>query len=341
VKKYLSFILFVFGCLVLLFKLNEQGNQLLSLEKPGSSKELISTRSGELVKGDIIHGKIVSQYPNLGQITVRFNNNFHDSEDTVLFRIKEEGSLDWYYQVNIKTDQFQPHALFPFGFPEIKDSSGKTYIFEIESLNGQQGRGVSLDSQQPQFTAKSVFTKRELLSNKQLSIYFIYHKILSLRHYPSLILFSFYPFVFLLFLYYFPNKIQFYSTLTSKLVSTTIIKHHLFSILIILMILFSIVFTGRIEDINIILILGTYLLYSNKYKYESRIALFYSVCLLVLALTLLILGQQSSANSSSVWAYMFLWVYLIQQIGENILHFHSEITLEKYLSLFDIRIGLK
>jgi len=342
VKKYFLFLVFIFGCFVLLFKLNEQGNQLLSLEVPGDSQELISTRSGELIKGDIVRGKIKSRYSNLGQITIRFNNNHHDSDDIVLFKIKEEGNNDWYYQVKIKTDQFQPQALFPFGFPQIKDSIGKTYVFEVESLNGQQGRGISIDSQKPQFTAKSIFAKNELISNKKLSLYFIFHKILDLRYYPSIVLFSYYPFVFLLFLYYYPNnKINFYPSLSSKIESIPLIKNHLFSTLIILMIVFSLIFGGRIEDINIIFIVGTYLLYSKKYKYESRIALFYSVWLLILALILLIFGQQSSANSSAVWAYMFLWITVVQQIGEDIFHFHPTISLEEYLSQFGLKVKPK
>lgn len=335
--------MFIFGCLVLLYNINEQGNQLLrSFEQPGDDRELISTRSGELIKGDIIRGKIESQFPNLGQITVRFNNNFHDSEDVVLFRIGEEGSRGWYYQVKIKTDQFQPHALFPFGFPQIKDSAGKTYIFEIESLNGEQGRGISLDTQQPRFTAKAIYTKSELISDKQLALYFIFHKILSLVNYPSAVLFSFYPFVFFLFLYYFPDrKIQYFSISTGRFITIPHIKHFIFSILIILMILLNIFVSEKIEDVNIIFVLATYLIYSYKYKFESRIALSLVVCLLILALPLLIIGQQVFANSSAVWAYVFLWVTVIQQIGENIFHFHPTVTLEEYLSQYGIYFRLK
>jgi len=326
----------------LLFRLNEQGNQLLSLEKPGDNQELISTRSGELIKGDIVRGKIKFTYPNLGQIMVRFNNNNHDSEDIVLFKIKEEGSLDWYYQVKIKTDQFQPHALFPFGFPRIKNSAGKTYVFEIESLRGEQGKGISLDTRQPQFTSKAIYTKKELLSDMQLAPYFVFHKILSLRHYLSAILFSFYPFIFFLFLYYYPyEKILYYSIFVNTTVSIRFLKHHLFSVLIVLMILASLIVRERVDDINIIFISVPYLLYSYKYKFESRIALSLVVCFLILALILLILGQQKSANSSAIWAYVFLWVTVIQQIGENIFHFRPTITLEKYISLFGVHIRLK
>ena len=129
----------------LYFHLHSTTFGLLTLDVQGEFTNYDSTKFEELHRGDIISGNFHSLYNNLGLVSVRFFNNNRDSDDTLLFRIKELGHEGWYYEAKYKTDQFQPHELFPFGFPPITDSDNKYYVFEIESLRGATGSGILID----------------------------------------------------------------------------------------------------------------------------------------------------------------------------------------------------
>ncbi len=335
-KKIFLFFVFTVCCLALLLELNHHGRQLLSLETPGRKGDLVSHRSGELIKGDIVSGTIRSKHPRLGQILVRFNNNEHDSEDVVLFRIKEEGRSDWHYQVKIKTDQFQPGALFPFGFPVIENSRGKTYYFEIESLNGEQGRGISLDSRTPLFTARSVFTKSDLLSDPKRAIYFVFSKIVSLWYFPAIVIYVFYPFVFFLFLFYFSDHgISFSLPFWSGGVTVSLLKQQISFFAVVVIIFYTVLFVRGVEDIVLISVGLTFLIYSHKYRHEPRISLFFASLLLFFSLLSLVFAQVVTANLLAIWAYTFVWIYLIQLIYSLFFRLDHPISLEKYLS--DIR----
>ncbi|MBP8591207.1 hypothetical protein KBI33_01910 [Candidatus Shapirobacteria bacterium] len=50
----------------------------------------------------------------------------------IVFRIKEKGADEWFYENPYYFEQAAPAALFPFGFPVIEDSEGKTYVVELE-----------------------------------------------------------------------------------------------------------------------------------------------------------------------------------------------------------------
>lgn len=314
-RSFTIIILFIFGCIVLFGKFQEQDHRFLSLEQFGSEKELVPTRSGELIKGDIIKGTFVSKYDGIGQLAVRFNNNYHDSEDILTFRIKERGTDDWFYQAQYKTDQFLPHRLFPFGFPTISNSKGKVFDFELESLRGIQSRGISLDSQNPTFTVKAIYTKNNLLENKNALLYFIFHKLLNLIIYIPLFIYSFSPLLFFLVL----NFIPFIKSIIYVTFITTIT-------------IGSSIYAPNVADTTILIVLFMYILVSNRYQYDSRVSLLISAILIFIATIFLAFGLSVQANSFAVWGYVFLWITAIQQIREELFHYHPKTTLEKFLS---------
>jgi hypothetical protein len=94
------------------------------------------------------------------------------------FRIKEDKASDWYYVNEYKTDQFQDEQFFPFGFPKIKDSIGKDYLFEIESLYGDSQNAVSLSTKGKVIESRYQFSMDELRTNKVLLARFITKKLL-------------------------------------------------------------------------------------------------------------------------------------------------------------------
>lgn len=99
--------------------------------------------------GNIVRGTFIAKYNNLGIISVRFTTHFRINEDSLIFRIKNQNSSTWFYQNTYKTDQFQPNQLFPFGFPPFKDSKGKAYVFELESVSGSEDDSVSINTDFP------------------------------------------------------------------------------------------------------------------------------------------------------------------------------------------------
>ena len=70
---------------------------------------LTASRASEFLKGDTFVGTFRSKYTNLGIISLRFYNENRDSEDTLVFRLREKDASDWIYTAKYETNQFQPH----------------------------------------------------------------------------------------------------------------------------------------------------------------------------------------------------------------------------------------
>ncbi|HSV94369.1 MAG TPA: hypothetical protein VLH94_00115 [Spirochaetia bacterium] len=323
-KKYLIvIILFVFGCIVLFEKFQEQDHRFLSLELFGKKSELKILRPGELEKGDIVKGEFTASYNNIGQVTVRFNNNYHDSEDILVFRLREKGEKDWYYQAKYKTDQFLAHRLFPFGFPAISNSAGKIYEFELESLNGIQGRGISIDIKKPIFTVKTMFTKDELVSNKKSLFFFIVQKIFNLTLYIPLFLYSYSLLLYYIFLHFLP---------IIKIKANSNVKKILKLMIIITITTIGAFIQEKVDDTTIAIVMSMYFLYSDKLKLESRVTIFLAAIQLSISLILLVFGISNQANNAAIWGYMLMCFAVIQQIAESLFHYSPKTSLEKFLS---------
>lgn len=149
----------------------------------------------KLLKGERITGEFKAKNNNLGIILALFNTYNKINDDYLQFKIKEVGSSDWYYSNKYKVDQFQNNQYFPFGFPEINDSKGKTYQIEIESLSGVDGNSVQAVINKP-FLSEYSFPKVYLLEHKKEIPLFILSKIgsffghISLNVYLFILFFS-------------------------------------------------------------------------------------------------------------------------------------------------------
>lgn len=62
----------------------------------------------------------------------------------IVFRLKEKGAEEWFYESPYFFEQATPSHLFPFGFPIIEDSEGKTYLVEIEGRGEPNGKTPGL-----------------------------------------------------------------------------------------------------------------------------------------------------------------------------------------------------
>lgn len=178
--KLTIFLLFIFWILSVYQYLKDEDFSLTSLDGRYSAGTLKFSSSSEMIAGDFISGEFKSKYDNLGTILVRFKTFKRINDDVLTFRMKESVSNDWYYEAEYKTDQFQDGKLFPFGFPLIIDSEGKTYSFEIRSNNGEKENSVGLNGNFPSFVSKHVFTKEFLLSKPSSLVYFLVNKFIGI-----------------------------------------------------------------------------------------------------------------------------------------------------------------
>jgi len=165
---------------IILLDFNEEG-------LAGGKKIVIETESGE---------------NNLGIVSLRFNTFDWVNTDSLIFRIREKGSLGVYYQAVYPTEQLEDGALFPFGFLPIADSGGKTYLIELESVSGELENPISLSKINPNIVLKYKFDKKELLASKTLFLQFVVKKISSQQ-------FNFFTY-FLLLIYFLPLFLYLY-----------------------------------------------------------------------------------------------------------------------------------
>lgn len=134
----------------------------------------------ELVKGTIVHGEFTSAENNLGIVAIPVKTFNRINKDIIVFRLKEKKSLDWLVFNKYVTDRFPTNVNFPFGFPVITDSAGKTYEFEIYSVNGLPGNAIGIGGVSHRFESQYTYTKSDLLRDRQHFINFMQRKTQSL-----------------------------------------------------------------------------------------------------------------------------------------------------------------
>lgn len=177
IKLTLSLILIgIISFLSVLFYLNFRDKSFTKLQKTYSLSTLLTHKSGELMKGDIVTGKFRAVENNLGIIAIRFQTFDRINSDIFIFRIKEQGSSGWYYENEYESSKFGGYPLFPFGFPIIADSKGKDYYFELESLAGKPTEAVAIKTEEPVIVTTHKFTVNQLLSDKKVLFLFASQK---------------------------------------------------------------------------------------------------------------------------------------------------------------------
>lgn len=131
----------------------------------------------ELLEGEKLKNEFISEENNLGIVLVRFYNFARISTDLVIFRIKEKGQKDWYYENKYKVKQFQANQYFAFGFPKIVDAKGKTFFLEIESVNENPQNAIAISTKIPQMAIAYKFSRSDFLEKGDV-LQFFYKKLI-------------------------------------------------------------------------------------------------------------------------------------------------------------------
>lgn len=299
-------LLFLFGVVMaIVYSLSKASPTILMYEH--GMNEIISQKPSELLRGEKIQGEFISKENNLGIVALRFNTFFRINEDVVAFRIKEKGQKDWYYENSYTTPQFQPNQLFTFGFPVIADSLDKTYIFEVESTQGEPGNAVSLGSTFPVYVTKYQYAKELIRSNPEYAVTFLQRKVISTFSNVDFLL-SFFVYLLPFFLYLI--WLFLFERYLSNLYYLTLIP-------VFLMILTS--FISELTNDSVILgIVGLWIAVSVAYRLKT-------ICTFVFALGFLFISailyytplEQLSVNLTA-WTFMLLATGIILQIFEEV-----------------------
>jgi len=172
------FLLLCFSVVLAVFLYNE--TYITSLISYHGADSYISYTDNPLTHGVIIRGNITAGYNNLGIISFHINTFNRLNNNTLVFRLKEQGNIDWFVVNSYVTDRFVSGESYPFGFPPITDSKGKTYEFELYSENGRPDNSIGILPGYGGPASHYVFTRSELISDNQLGIQFIFEKIRNL-----------------------------------------------------------------------------------------------------------------------------------------------------------------
>ena len=97
-----------------------------------------------LEAGEKINGHFLANYNYLGTVSVGIFDFYRENTDKIIFRLREVGKTQWYYEGKHDTTLMRGNIIWPFGFPPIADSKGKQYEFEIESTQGKIGNAIAL-----------------------------------------------------------------------------------------------------------------------------------------------------------------------------------------------------
>lgn len=310
--------LFFLGAFNLFNYLRDEEFGLLSLDVRGGLDQMTATRSGDLLAGDVVSGTFRSEFTNLGIISVRFFNKNRDSDDTLLFRLRELGSDKWYYQAEYKTDQFLPHKLFPFGFPTIQNSQDVVYEFQLESLRGATGSGIVVDGITPTFIAKSTYRKSELLYNSDALIYFVKNKFINIFGDPTILLNGV--------IYFLPLILYLFFSLSRG------ISFQFLTWMVPLIILLDIFWLEKIYGYLYFSLIFFWALCLRRFRFEAKISGLFATVLLVLTPVLSLTSPALYVEKNLIWVYLFLLVTFIQNVYEGKVKPKHLFNLKQFIS---------
>jgi hypothetical protein len=283
----------------------------------------------KLLKGDKLAGEFKAAENNLGIVSVKFQTFIrppYSNEDFLIFRLREKGSRKWYYENKYRDGLIYDMPIFPFGFPKIINSQGKTYQFEIQSINGSQDNSVALSDRGQILFSKYQVSKSLLLHDKKEFGIFIIKKFISAMITTDVRFSSFiylFPLIFYLF-WISPFGEQITNPLIKKILKPFIpvlrfIENFLAPNLhwiILTVVLMDIFIVQLANDMVYFVIIGLWIAALRVYKMDSRWSFVLALTLLLIPPIFLFFKDSPTAEKGTIWAFMFLVAGTIQALLE-------------------------
>lgn len=265
---------------------------------------------GKILKNQRIIGEFTGKENYLGIVSVRLDYTQRisfEEEDVLLFRIKEKGQEQWYYENKYRSGLMIGSLYFPFGFTKISDSYGKIYRFEIISLNGNDKNAITIKAKDPIFVSKYKFSKNEiLLGGSQAVLSFSFKKVFTFfSNFDTLISSLIFLLPLIIYLIWLTAIYEFK------------IANKLFAAIVISLILADIIWIEEILSGLLFGLTGLWILAIYKNKFSSKISFLFSFTLIFLAVVLNYFNFFESINKISTFAYMLLIIGSLQMILEQ------------------------
>lgn len=273
-----------------------------------NNTSIIQSPPGKLLKGESIIGKFRATENNLGILSVQFvipQQVAYEDQDILIFKIKEKDTSTWWYQNAYKAGGIYGLPLYPFGFPVIHDSKGKTFVFSLTSLHGNNINAVQLSSDNPVLVSKYVFTKRDLLANKKELIQFIINKFINaftdINFLNASVTFAL-PLIFYLF----------WIGIVSK------IRADRYTFLLIIPLLILLLLSMRVDTTGgfFFVIIGFWIILIKAYRIESSMSFLFALLFFVFTFIAIFFGYQGLGGRLSNWTYVFLIIGAVQSLRE-------------------------
>lgn len=298
---FIPTVLFLFWVFVTLLTTS---TSFLSISTFHNIKELTLVQKGELTKGKTVKGVFTATTPNLGIVSVRFNTYERINSDVLLFKIKEKGQQNWYYQNLYKVDQFQPESFFTFGFPVIAKSQGKTFEFELVSTKGEHMDAVAISSYEPVFSTtykyyRSDFVGWKIIKLPLFALQKIFYSFQDVNITATSIVYLL-PFIFYcLWLILHQNNFKWFIRA------------------MILLTLVHIFFWFYIENGVIFFGMGLYWVFlAFYYRLSSKIFMYTSLFYFLLSMILLSF-MFKAAEQSIIWSFIFFLIFSITNLQQD------------------------
>lgn len=268
-----------------------------------------------ILKAQRLTGLFKARQNNLGIVAVRFGDVpkvEYESEDTILFRIKEDGKPNWLYENRYKSGLFTQNEYFPFGFIEIENSQGRSYKFEVVSLKGNLDNAIQTGHTNPVYLSKYKFNKSEIFQNSGSIIEFLKQKLITFAtNYDSLLSSTAFllPLVFYLLWILLP---------TDRWVKSEgkISGKKLFGILILVLITFDVFFYEYLIAGFVLGLIGLWIcsIYLNRMKSATTFSL--AFLLILISIASIYFNLKISIEKTTTFAYLLMIVGICQSVFE-------------------------
>jgi hypothetical protein len=258
-----------------------------------------------LLRGAKITGEFRAIENYLGIASLSLKNpkgvGFED-EDVLTFRIKEKGSKSWHQENTYRSGLFYGYKSFPFGFPPIDGSQNKTYVFELESLNGNKNNAVSVDKDSPIFISSYKISSKEILSSTKGLLIFIYKKVIS----------SFSSIDFLLYSTLYLTPLLYY--ILWHIIIKKIIFNRYFLNTVSISIIFSDILIIKGDYTGVVLCsIGFWLTFLVLNNFKTNISFIFSFVLIVVGAIAIFINPNFTATKLANWGYyMFIMGILFE-----------------------------
>ncbi len=305
--KYLLIPILLLGCWITLSLLFSSYKSLSILVYPHIEKEIGNyPENQKLTKGKSISGEFRARENDLGIIEIKIDDvSGVGVEDILEFSLREKGKAEFLYRKTYKSGAMRDNRRFPFGFPLVKDSKGKTYQFELRSLSGTLENAVILSKEAPIYTTKYKSDIRELINTNAVWDFFlkkVYTFIINPDFLASTSIF-FVPFeLYVSWLIIF----SFWKKLTGG--------KNIVTLLFVFFVFIDFLLISRQIYALYFLLLAVWLAMIRSYKIPLRFNFYLALILLVLGSGMTFIKSDIILNKISIWAYTFMIIGAVQLI---------------------------